>query len=94
MNEEYSASVIYERAQVRLERTIKRLTAIIIILIFLLFASHMAWLYAWQSYDYVSEESQSINVDGKDGIANYIGNDGDIINGEDYNSNNKKADTP
>ena len=31
-------------------------------------------------YDYVSEEI--VTVDGKDGIANYIGNDGDIINGE------------
>lgn len=86
--------VVYEGAQVRHERTVKRLIAVIIVLIVILFASHMAWLYAWQSYDYTSEESQSISVDGKDGIANYIGNDGDIVNGEDSRSYNKKANTP
>jgi hypothetical protein len=34
-------------------------------------------------YDYTSDmtTSEEINVDGKDGIANYIGNDGDIVNG-------------
>jgi hypothetical protein len=36
---------------------------------------------AWNSYDYTSEE---VIIDSQDGgNANYIGNDGDIINGED-----------
>lgn len=30
--------------------------------------------------------TSEINVDGKDGIANYIGNDGDINNGSGYGS--------
>lgn len=83
---------VYEGSQVRDERTIKRLIAVIIVLIVLLFASNMAWLYAWRSYDYSSEE-QIVSVDGEEGIANYIGNDGDIINGED-SSYNEKTDTP
>jgi len=85
---------VYESSQVRHERTVKRLIAVIIVLIVMLFASHMAWLYAWQSYDYTSEETQSVVVDGKDGTANYIGNDGDITNGESYSRNNKKTNTP
>ena len=48
---------LYERSQVRHERTVKRLITVIVVLIILLFASHMAWLYAWQSYDYSSKET-------------------------------------
>lgn len=83
---------VYEGAQARHERTIKRLVAIIIVLIVLLFASHMAWLYVWQSYDYVSEE-KTVSVDSDNGIANYIGNNGDIHNGEN-SSGNEETDTP
>ena len=49
----------------------------------------MAWLWAWSQYDYTSEDSttttetSSIVIDADDGIANYIGNDGDIVNGSD-----------
>ena len=44
-----------------------------------MFASNIAWLWAWSSYDYVSEE---VSVDSQDGgNANYIGHDGDINNG-------------
>lgn len=81
--------IVYEAAQARNERTVKRLVAIIITAIVLLFASNLVWLYAWFSYDYVSEET--ITVDGKDGIANYIGNDGNVYNGESYSS--KEAQT-
>lgn len=46
--------------------------AFIITLIFLV-GTNMAWLYVFQSYDYVS-------VDSKEGNANYIGNDGEVNN--------------
>lgn len=81
--------IVYEAAQARNERTVKRLVAIIITAIVLLFASNLVWLYAWFSYDYVSEET--ITVDGKDGIASYIGNDGNVYNGESYSP--KEAQT-
>lgn len=88
---------VYESSQVRHERTVKRLIVVIIVLIVLLFTSHMAWLYAWQSYDYVSEEKTvSVEQDTKDGgNANYIGANGDITNGaSEGNSSNEKTDTP
>lgn len=86
----YSA---YEGLQVRHERTVKRLIIAIIVTAILMFASNMAWLYAWQSYDYESEEV-IVSQDTKDGgNANFIGNNGDINNGKasgDY----KAAKTP
>lgn len=41
-------------------------------------------IFIWylNQYDYVSNET--VTVDGADGIANYIGKDGNIYNGEDY----------
>jgi hypothetical protein len=67
----------------RNERAVKRLVIALIVAIALIFASNAVWLYAWMQYDYSSDmtTSEKINVDGKDGIANYIGNDGDIVNG-------------
>ncbi len=81
--------IVYESEQSRSERNIKRLISAIIILIAIVFASNLVWLYAWCQYDYVSEET-SVTVDGGgDGNANYVGNntnyvgnDGDINNGE------------
>lgn len=69
----------------RNERAVKRLVIALIVAIALIFASNAIWLYAWMQYDYSSDMTTSeINVDGKDGIANYIGNDGDINNGSGY----------
>lgn len=71
--------IVYEGSQARAERTIKRLIVALIIITILMFASNIAWLWAWSSYDYVSEE---VSVDSQDGgNANYIGHDGDINNG-------------
>ena len=59
--------------------TVKRLWIALIVAVALMFACNGAWLYAWVQYDYVSEE---VIVDSQDGgNANYIGNDGDIVNG-------------
>lgn len=76
--------VVHEGSLARMERIIKRLVLALIITIILLFASNAIWLYAWMQYDYSSSEStETVTIDGKDGIANYIGNDGDITNGTD-----------
>lgn len=73
--------IVYEGSQARSERTTKRLIVALIIATILIFVSNLAWLYAWTSYDYVSEES-TVTVDSNDGgNANYIGHDGDINNG-------------
>lgn len=72
--------IVYEGTIARFERTIRKLTLIIIVAIIMMFASNMAWLYAWNLYDY---ESTSVVVDGESkGNANYIGASGVIHNGE------------
>lgn len=76
--------IVYEGAQARAERTSKRLTIALIIAVILIFISNALWLYAWSQYDYTSEE---ISVDAQDGIANYIGERGNINNyGTDYST--------
>lgn len=72
--------------------TIKRLWILIIILVLMLVGTNIAWLYAWNSYDYVSEEI-IVEQDAQDGgNANYIGNDGDILNG--VSEDNNKEENP
>lgn len=72
---------VYERTMARFERTIKRLIIVIVIAVVMLFASNMAWLYEFSSYDVISEE---VAVDSQDGgNANYLqaGASGVINNG-------------
>lgn len=76
--------IVHEASMARMERQIKRLWIALIISIAMLFTSGAIFTYAWLQYDYSSEET--VTVDGKDGIANYIGNDGDIVNGENHGS--------
>ena len=80
----------HEFAMVRMERQVKRGWIALIVAVCLLFASNSAWLYAWCQYDYTSEEV-IVDVNSDDGgNANYIGNDGDIVNGE---SNRAETET-
>ena len=73
--------IVHESSMARMERQVKRGWIALIVAVCLLFASNVAWLYAWMQYDYVSEEI-IIEQDAQDGgNANYIGNDGDIVNG-------------
>jgi hypothetical protein len=84
--------IAYESSMTRMERIIKRLVVALIISIFLMFISNALWLYAWMQYDYTSSATtteETVTVDGKDGIANYIGNDGDIANGTNNGTESK-----
>lgn len=49
--------IVHESSMARMERQIKRLWIALIVSVFLLFASNVAWLYAWCQYDYSSEET-------------------------------------
>ena len=78
---------VHESAMAQNERTVKRLVIALIVLVLLWFATIGIGVYAWMQYDYSSDMTTSeVNVDGKDGIANYIGNDGDINNGTGHSA--------
>ena len=66
----------HEGEMARMERMVRRMWAVIILLILLLAGSNAAWvMYENQFQDVV------ISQDNLDGINNFIGNDGDIFNG-------------
>lgn len=81
--------IVYEGEQARSERMIRRLVTALIVAIVVIFASNLAWLYAWMQYDYYAVD-EGITVDAQDGIANYIGNDGSIVNGSDSGQENEE----
>lgn len=76
--------IVYESAMAQKERTVKRLWITILTLIFLLVGSNFAWLYYERQWEVV--ETWEIVQENEDGYNNYIGNDGDILNGETDNS--------
>jgi hypothetical protein len=77
----------------RQERQIKRMWIALIVAISMIFLMNMAWIGAWTSYDYSSEEI-IVEQDAQDGgNNNYIGNDGDINNGiSEDNDTEKETD--
>lgn len=80
--------VVHESSMVRAERQAKRLISIIILLIVLLVGSNIGWLiYENQFEDVITSEEIIVDAE-ENGIANYIGNDGDIYNGKDYSKEN------
>lgn len=72
--------IVYESAMARNERHIKRLLVALLITIVLLVITNLAWMGMWNSYDYADE---SVDLNGENGIANYIGDRCDIYNGLD-----------
>ena len=73
--------IVYESSMARSERHIRRLLWTLLVVVILLAATNLAWMYMWSGYDY---EDESVTVKSGDGIANYIGDRGDITNGIDY----------
>ena len=77
----------HEKDQNRLMGIIKWLIAVIVILIVLLVGSNVGWL-IYNSQFEVVEENTTITQDNESGYNNYIGNDGDIVNGETNSKEN------
>lgn len=75
--------IMHESEMARSERMIKRLFIALIISILFVFASSAAWLYVFNQYEFVSDETSVDMETGDYGNANFIGRDGDIHNGED-----------
>ena len=72
--------IVHESAMARMERQFKRLWITILVLIVLLVGTNAAWLYFESQFeDVVTTE---VTQENSDGYNNYIGNDGDIVNGE------------
>lgn len=72
--------IVHESAMARSERHIRRLVIALIVAIVMIAITNITWLIIWNSYEYVGEST--VTVEGE-GNANYIGDDGDITNGED-----------
>lgn len=78
--------LVHEMEMARAERTIKRLWITTLVLIFMLVGTNAAWL--WWSNQWGTVESWEITQENDGGYNNYIGNDGDIVNGEADNQEN------
>lgn len=77
--------IAHESAMARSERAAKRLWAVIILLIVMLVGTNAAWI--WYNAQFEVVETTEITQENADGYNNYIGNDGDINNG---NADDKK----
>lgn len=85
--------IVYESAQVRSERSHKRLVVALIVAIVLMFASNAFWLYEWTQYDYAGVET-TIEQDGE-GINNINrGIQGGLINGAEDNNEDSCEEAP
>ena len=82
--------VVHESAMARSERHNKRLWIVILVLIGALIGTNLAWIVYENSFeDIVSTEEIIVDAE-ENGIANYIGQDGNIYNGEDNNKENNQ----
>lgn len=72
--------IVHEAALARLERTIKRLWILALVAVALLVATNMVWI--WYEGQMEVIESTEITQENENGYNNFIGNDGDIYNGE------------
>ena len=85
MNDEkvFVPYIVYEGELARQERHIKRLLVILVTMLILFFASNMAWLYAWNQYEYVDETIE----------ATQDGSGVNIVGGEDVNYGSDGSNT-
>ena len=77
--------IAHESAMARAERAAKRLWAVIILLIVMLVGTNAAWIWYESQFETITTEVTQENADGYN---NYIGNDGDINNGDADDQNN------
>lgn len=78
MNEDKVPYIAYESTQARLERMNRRVWILCIILIIALIGTNAGWIYYESQFQYYETE---VTQNNEDGYNNYIGNDGDITNG-------------
>ena len=76
MDEQKVPYIVFEGEQARHERTVKRLILALLISVLLLFASNMAWLWFFNSFDIVTETVTQDTDTG--GLNAYVGGNGAI----------------
>lgn len=67
--------IVHESSLARMERTVKRLWILLILMAFFLVGTNMAWIIYENSF-----EDISVVQENEDGYNNFVGNDGDITN--------------
>ena len=77
----------HESVMARAERHTKALIWVILLVIVLLVGTNAGWLWYESQFEVVEETTTETTVtqDNASGYNNYIGNDGDIVNGETEN---------
>ena len=75
---------VHESAMARMERTIRRLWILLIILVVLLVGSNALWIWYESQFEDVTTE---VEMENESGFVSYIGRDGDIYNGETESDN-------
>ena len=80
MNEKHVPYIVWEGERARDERKHRRDFIVILVLIAALLLSNAIWVYVWI-------RSPHTAVTAGDGIANYIGHDGEITNGSQPDAN-------
>lgn len=78
--------IVHESDMSRLERQLKRLWIVILVLIFLLVGSNCAWLWYESQFETVEETYQEVIQEADNGENHFIG--GDVIGETDYTNNN------
>ena len=77
MDERNIPYIAPEGMMARMERTIKRLWILSLVLTLLLVASNVGWIYYEAQF---TDEVVTVEQENEDGYNNFIGNDGDINN--------------
>lgn len=75
---------VHESAMARMERTIRRLWILLIVLVVLLVGSNALWIWHESQFEDVTTE---VEMENESGFVSYIGRDGDIYNGETESDN-------
>jgi hypothetical protein len=57
--------IVYESSMARAERQHKRLWIALIVAVVMIVASNLAWLYVWNSYEYVGDSEITYSQDGE-----------------------------
>ena len=68
---------VHESAMARQERTIRRLWILLLVLVVLLVGTNALWIWYESQFEKVE-----VTQENEDGYNSFIGNDGDIYNGE------------